>query len=116
MCTTIFWCLRLGPSVTWRCAGFLDILSGSVKTRKLSDRWFFVVIEGSKSIASLFSLAARFQNFWFGVRERFPWWASERRGFSLGKVALIWVSASLVHSCGVRQWFVQSLWQSWHLQ
>jgi hypothetical protein len=67
-------------------------------------------------MALSFSFAVWFWSFQFGVRERLPWRASGRRGFSLGKVRLSRVSASWAHSWGVQQSLFRSSRQSWHWQ
>lgn len=107
------WFVALDTSL---CAGFFEILLGSVNTRKHPARFFLQVSDGLNSISLLFSFTASFWVFLDGVSDRFLCRLSLKSGFSLGVIVFSLARASLVHSCGVKQFLLQSLRQSWHLQ
>ena len=74
-----------------------EILFGSVKILKHSARLFLHVIEGSKRISLLFSLAMTLAAFRAGVSEKFPCCDGGLRGFSFGPIRRMRVSASSAH-------------------
>ena len=102
MCIVTSSCLALGPSVNSHFARFHEILLGSANTLKHSARLFLQVIDGSNRMSSLFSCARLFQCFLAGVSERFLCMSLYVRGFSLGKVFCILVSASCAQSWEVQ--------------
>ena len=105
-------CLWLVASETCLCAGLREDLSGSVKSRKHSVRLALLVIVGSNRMSPFCSRATRLRSFLDGVRDRFPWRSSLKRGFSLGNICCNLVSASFAHSCGVQQFLIRSSVQS----
>jgi len=85
-----------------------------VKILKHSTRLFLHVIEGSKRMSLLFSLAMTLAAFLLGVSEKMSWWNPGLSGFSLGLIWRIHVRASWAHWCGLEQPSSLSRLQCWH--
>jgi hypothetical protein len=83
-------------------AGVMEILPGSVKTRKHSSILFLQVIAGSKVTFCSSSQAFLFLAFQFGVRESVLW-CSTASGLYLGAKSLRCLVASSAHAWGFLQ-------------
>jgi hypothetical protein len=92
-----------------------EILFGSVNILKHSTKLFLHVIEGSKRISLLFSLAMALAAFRVGVSEKFPCCNGGLSRFSFGLIRRMCVSASSAHRCGLGQPSRLSQVQSWHV-
>ena len=80
-----------------------DRSAGSVKILKHSVRLFLHVINGSKRTVSLFRAATWFLTLCLIVRDRLSCRSPSERGFILGAILCIRVSASDAHAWGLRQ-------------